>query len=141
MHSNSKFAAIAICIFNNRTTDTDPSGMTSPLHLYFLFLPLFLCEGYIFFFFFQPLMKELDEMEKINAKLSAAVEEVTLEHRKKNEVSFVYMFLSVSWLEYDFALWAQIRSCCRLSRSRLGVKCGENIQTRTWLEFGKLHTN
>jgi hypothetical protein len=31
-------------------------------------------------------MKELDEMEKINAKLSAAVEEVTLEHLKKNEV-------------------------------------------------------
>ncbi|KAK9944608.1 hypothetical protein M0R45_010169 [Rubus argutus] len=34
----------------------------------------------------RPLMKELDEMEKINAKLSAAVEEVTLEHRKKNEI-------------------------------------------------------
>ncbi|GAB4841505.1 AUGMIN subunit 3 [Ancistrocladus abbreviatus] len=27
-----------------------------------------------------PLMEEFDEMEKINAKLSAAVEEVTLEH-------------------------------------------------------------
>ncbi|GAU21216.1 hypothetical protein TSUD_11330 [Trifolium subterraneum] len=34
----------------------------------------------------RPLMKELDEMEKINAKLSASVEEVTLEHVKKNEV-------------------------------------------------------
>ncbi|XVF32077.1 hypothetical protein REPUB_Repub17cG0050800 [Reevesia pubescens] len=33
----------------------------------------------------RPLMKELDEMEKINSKLSAAVEEVTLEHCKKNE--------------------------------------------------------
>ncbi|KAH9649931.1 AUGMIN subunit 3 [Citrus sinensis] len=33
----------------------------------------------------RPLMKELDEMEKINAKLSVAVEEVTLEHCKKNE--------------------------------------------------------
>ncbi|GFZ13353.1 HAUS augmin-like complex subunit [Actinidia rufa] len=33
----------------------------------------------------RALMKELDEMEKINAKLSAAVEEVTLEHCKKNE--------------------------------------------------------
>ncbi|KAK3228434.1 hypothetical protein Dsin_000315 [Dipteronia sinensis] len=32
------------------------------------------------------LMKELDEMEKINAKLSVAVEEVTLEHCKKNEI-------------------------------------------------------
>lgn len=32
------------------------------------------------------LMKELDEMEKINAKLSTAVEEVTLEHYKKNEI-------------------------------------------------------
>ncbi|KAL1545068.1 AUGMIN subunit 3 [Salvia divinorum] len=31
-------------------------------------------------------MKELDEMEKINAKLSAAVEDVTLEHCKKNEI-------------------------------------------------------
>lgn len=31
-------------------------------------------------------MKELDEMEKVNAKLSGAVEEVTLEHCKKNEV-------------------------------------------------------
>ncbi|XP_070678636.1 AUGMIN subunit 3-like [Malus domestica] len=35
----------------------------------------------------RPLLKELDEMEKINANLSAAVEEVTLEHRKKNEVT------------------------------------------------------
>uniref|UniRef100_A0A2P2JS56 Uncharacterized protein MANES_13G054100 n=1 Tax=Rhizophora mucronata TaxID=61149 RepID=A0A2P2JS56_RHIMU len=34
----------------------------------------------------RPLMKELDEMEKINAKLSAVVEEVTLEHCKKNEI-------------------------------------------------------
>ncbi|KAI4329906.1 hypothetical protein MLD38_028238 [Melastoma candidum] len=34
----------------------------------------------------RPLMKELDEMEKINAKLSAAVEEVTLEHCKKIEI-------------------------------------------------------
>ncbi|KAG4930449.1 hypothetical protein AAZX31_17G141000 [Glycine max] len=34
----------------------------------------------------RPLMKELDEMEKINAKLSVAVEEVTLEHVKKNEI-------------------------------------------------------
>lgn len=31
-------------------------------------------------------MKELDEMEKVNAKLSVAVEDVTLEHCKKNEV-------------------------------------------------------
>lgn len=36
----------------------------------------------------QTLMKELDEMEKVNAKLSVAVEEVTLEHCKKNEVTF-----------------------------------------------------
>lgn len=34
-------------------------------------------------------MKELDEMEKINAKLSVAVEEVTLEHVKKNEVMWL----------------------------------------------------
>ncbi|CAI9770667.1 unnamed protein product [Fraxinus pennsylvanica] len=32
------------------------------------------------------LMKELDEMEKVNAKLSTAVEDVTLEHCKKNEI-------------------------------------------------------
>lgn len=34
----------------------------------------------------RSLMKELDEMEKVNAKLSAAVEEVTHEHCKKNEI-------------------------------------------------------
>ncbi|GLU21407.1 hypothetical protein SLE2022_375490 [Rubroshorea leprosula] len=34
----------------------------------------------------RPLMKELDKMEKINAKLSAAVEEVMLVHCKKNEI-------------------------------------------------------
>lgn len=34
----------------------------------------------------RPLMKELDEMEKVNAKLSHAVEKVTLEHCKKNEI-------------------------------------------------------
>ncbi|KAJ4730336.1 AUGMIN subunit 3 [Melia azedarach] len=34
----------------------------------------------------RALMKDLDEMEKINAKLSAAVEEVTLEHCKKSEI-------------------------------------------------------
>ncbi|EFH40161.1 hypothetical protein ARALYDRAFT_494914 [Arabidopsis lyrata subsp. lyrata] len=33
-----------------------------------------------------PLMKELDEMGKINSKLSTAVEEVTLEHRNKREI-------------------------------------------------------
>lgn len=32
-------------------------------------------------------MKELEEMEKINVKLSAALEEVTLEQIKKSEVS------------------------------------------------------
>ncbi|MED6164171.1 AUGMIN subunit 3 [Stylosanthes scabra] len=34
----------------------------------------------------RPLMKELDEMEKMNANLSAAVEDVSLEHVKKNEI-------------------------------------------------------
>ncbi|KAI3829873.1 hypothetical protein L1987_04004 [Smallanthus sonchifolius] len=34
----------------------------------------------------RTLMKELDEMEKMNAKLSSAVEEVTHEHNKKNEI-------------------------------------------------------
>nr|XP_043611052.1 AUGMIN subunit 3 [Erigeron canadensis] len=34
----------------------------------------------------RTLMKEIDEMEKVNAKLSAAVEEVTQEHCKKNEI-------------------------------------------------------
>lgn len=37
-------------------------------------------------------MKELDEMEKVNSKLSAAVEEVTLEHCKKNEVMTIRSF-------------------------------------------------
>lgn len=31
-------------------------------------------------------MKELDEMEKVNARLSTAVEDVMLEHSKKAEV-------------------------------------------------------
>lgn len=56
------------------------------------------CEFLIFFLFikcvtidlFQILMKELNEMEKVNAKLSAAVEEVTLEHCKKNEVKLSF---------------------------------------------------
>lgn len=34
----------------------------------------------------RALMKEVDEMERINSNLSAAVEEVTLEHCKKNEI-------------------------------------------------------
>ncbi|XP_047321787.1 AUGMIN subunit 3 isoform X2 [Impatiens glandulifera] len=34
----------------------------------------------------RELMKELDEMERVNSNLSAAVEEVTLEHCKKNEI-------------------------------------------------------
>lgn len=38
-------------------------------------------------------MKELDEMGKINSKLSAAVEEVTLEHREKREVSLNLLIL------------------------------------------------
>ncbi|KAH9794141.1 AUGMIN subunit 3 [Citrus sinensis] len=42
------------------------------------------------------LMKELDGIEKINAKLSAAVEEATLEHCKKSEV-FNVGFLSTSF--------------------------------------------
>lgn len=47
-------------------------------------------------------MKELDEMEKINAKLSSAVEEVTLEHCKKNEVglckSYFILSFSIFWV-------------------------------------------
>lgn len=39
-------------------------------------------------------MKELDEMGKINSKLSAAVEEVTLEHREKREVSLALLILN-----------------------------------------------
>lgn len=35
----------------------------------------------------RPLMKEIDEMEKINAKLSAAVEEVNVEHNKKKAIA------------------------------------------------------
>jgi len=46
---------------------------------------------------FQPLMKELDEMEKINAKLAAAVEEVTLEHCKKIEVMLILILISFEY--------------------------------------------
>lgn len=41
-------------------------------------------------------MKELDEMEKINTKLSAAVEEVTLEQCKKNEVILSFLCIKIS---------------------------------------------
>ncbi|CAO2818987.1 unnamed protein product [Amaranthus hypochondriacus] len=34
----------------------------------------------------RPLTKELDEMEKINARLSSAIEEVNFEHYRKNEI-------------------------------------------------------
>lgn len=45
-------------------------------------------------------MKELDEMEKVNAKLSAAVEEVTQEHCKKNEVTSLLHLMKLSrWSE------------------------------------------
>lgn len=41
--------------------------------------------------FFKALMKELDEMEKINAKLSAAVEEATLEHYTVKRVRYIFI--------------------------------------------------
>lgn len=54
---------------------------------------------------FQPLMKELDEMEKMNAKLSAAVEEVTLEHCKKNEVIIIHFFPILSIDAWRTSFW------------------------------------
>ncbi|KAJ0053578.1 hypothetical protein Pint_02598 [Pistacia integerrima] len=56
---------------------------------FFSFLVFIMCSNVIHIVLLKlpkPLMKELDEMEKINAKLSVAVEEVTLEHCKKNEI-------------------------------------------------------
>lgn len=44
-------------------------------------------------------MKELDEMGKINSKLSAAVEEVTLEHREKREASLNSLFILIPLLQ------------------------------------------
>lgn len=41
----------------------------------------------------QPLMKELAEMEKVNSQLSAAVEDVTREHREKAEVFLSFVTL------------------------------------------------
>lgn len=38
-------------------------------------------------------MKELDELENANAKLAAAVEEVTLEHNKKKEVICSFLII------------------------------------------------
>ena len=34
-------------------------------------------------------MKEMDEMEKANAELASAIETVSFEHRKKNEVQII----------------------------------------------------
>ncbi|KAL9275219.1 AUGMIN subunit 3-like protein [Drosera capensis] len=48
----------------------------------------------------RPLMKELDNMERINAKLSAAIEEVTLEHVKKNEHFLLLDFVPVYGRRY-----------------------------------------
>ncbi|KAJ0112479.1 hypothetical protein Patl1_02627 [Pistacia atlantica] len=56
---------------------------------FFSFLVFIICSNVIHTVLLKlpkPLMKELDEMEKINTKLSVAVEEVTLEHCKKNEI-------------------------------------------------------
>lgn len=61
-------------------------------------------------------MKELDEMEKVNAKLSVAVEEVTLEHCKKNEVKLSWMnvniicYIVIGYLNH----WKIVRPQCRL---------------------------
>lgn len=49
-------------------------------------------------------MKELDEMGKVNAKLSVAVEEVTLEHCKKNEVKIIWGLMS-NTISYSFKLF------------------------------------
>lgn len=54
------------------------------------------------------LMKELDEMEKINAKLSVAVEEVTLEHCKKNEVIQSDLAVLVFYFQIVLLLWATL---------------------------------
>lgn len=49
-------------------------------------------------------MKELDEMGKINSKLSAAVEEVTLEHRNKSEAS-LNLFVLIPLPRMDIYLY------------------------------------
>lgn len=49
-------------------------------------------------------MKELAEMEKINAQLSAAVEEVTRAHREKAEVSLAFCYSVCLLLQASFLL-------------------------------------
>lgn len=58
-------------------------------------------------------MKELDEMEKINAKLAAAVEEVTLEHCKKIEVILILILISFEyWIVTILCTWWQSPFVC-----------------------------
>lgn len=53
-------------------------------------------------------MKELDEMGKINSKLSAAVEEVTLEHREKREVSLnLLILIPLSRTKMSVSYWIE----------------------------------
>lgn len=141
VHSDSKSTAIIICIFDDCTTNIDTTGMFfnnsyKPCWLleawsclYYCLVSCYwsylsddklMCYAVTFWCPFQPLMKELDEMEKINAKLSAAVEEVTLEHCKKNEVIGVKPFHHVMdefmlitayyyhiWTIFHFHQWIQ----------------------------------
>lgn len=69
-------------------------------------------------------MKELAEMEKINAQLSAAVEEVTRAHREKAEVSLafgysIYLLLQASSLLSE--LCAEILSFLELLPCQIHV--------------------
>lgn len=50
----------------------------------------------LLFFHSQPLMRALDEMEKVNSQLSASVEEVTDVHRQKAEVFVLVMLVYIS---------------------------------------------
>ncbi|KAL7583274.1 hypothetical protein Lser_V15G42843 [Lactuca serriola] len=62
----------------------------------------------------RTLMKELDEMEKVNARLSAVVEEVTLEHCKKNEI--------VKHRSQEMALQRQEAANDKAPQSERGIK-------------------
>lgn len=50
----------------------------------------------LLFFHSQPLLRALDEMEKVNSQLSASVEEVTDVHRQKAEVFVLVMLVYIS---------------------------------------------
>lgn len=78
-------------------------------HVSLACLLLVLTNSFFGWMWWQPLMKELGEMEKVNSQLSAAIEEVTREHREKAEVTFNSSTFQIRHSTWDcklYSLWS-----------------------------------